>query len=159
MAQKRNCDHKLWKSAKGSSITFIGVVQKKKYEALLNAIQWDIWREVKGNDLIIYLPDDWWFDELNALRENHWDYLMGILDEDNLKVKKYNVVLSKHLPEYLPKFKCTPEEWYARYLESSERDEEGNVISSRTHHGESDIDEPADVKVYSINQYKTNGVF
>ena len=160
MARKRNCESKSFKTAKGSSITFVGVVNKRKYQDLLKALQWDLYREEKGNDLVVYLPDDWWYDELeNNLRANHWDYLMGILDDENIKIKKENVVLSKHLPEYLPKLKCTAEEWYEHFMESTEREENGSVKGCRRHFNEDAEEEPAVVKTYSINEYKTNGVF
>ena len=160
MARKRNCESKSLATAKGSSITFVGVVNKRKYQDLLKALQWDIFREEKGNDLVIYLPDDWWYDELEEnLRAKHWDYLMGILDDENIRIKKECVMLGKHLPEYLPKFKQTAEEWYEHFLESSEREENGSVKGCRRHLNETDEETPAIVKTYSINEYKANGVF
>lgn len=160
MARKRNCENKSYATAKGSSITFIGVVVKKKFQDLLNRIEWELWHEIKGQDLIVYFPDDWWYDELEVnLRAKHWDYLMGILDDENIRVKKECVVLSKHLPDYLPKLKCSPEEWYEHFIESTEREEDGSVKGCRRHLNDSDEDEPAIVKTYSTAEYKVNGHF
>ena len=73
------------------------------------------------------------------------------------------IVLANVLPETLPlQGGRTWEEIYERSLESTERDESGMKYTSRkvgANYNKCVEDEPAIVKTWSVNEYRTNGHF
>lgn len=161
MARKRNCEHKSYLTAKGSSLTFVGAAKNPKYDMLKRAIEWALHLVEKGDDLIAYFQDDWYKDELEYLRRVWGKQLGELLLNANIK-KNPSVVLSKVLPERLPRQNNrTWEEIYEASLESTERDENGTNYNSRNTGAnyESEEDKPDIVRVWSVNEFRVNGHF
>ena len=161
MARKRNCENKSYLTAKGSSLTFVGAAKNPKYDTLKRAIEWALHVVEKGDDLIAYFQDDWYKDELEYLRRVWGKQLGELLLNANIK-KNPSVVLSKVLPERLPRQNNrTWEEIYEASLESTERDESGTNYTSRNTGAnyESEEDKPDIVRVWSVNEFRVNGHF
>lgn len=165
MARKRNCEHKSHLNAKGSVLVFIGAAKSDKLETLKKALEWPLHVVVKGNDLFAYFQDDWSNDELEYQRRCHQTLLGELLAKQNVKSLQ-GIVLANVLPETLPlRDNKTWAEIYERSLESTERDESGMKYTSRrvganyTRKDEEGELEPAIVRVFSTNEYRTNGHF
>ena len=93
------------------------------------------------------------------MRERYGNILGALLLPQNVK-KNARVVLAQVLPERLPmQDNKTWAEIFARSIESTERDETGSCLSSRTTGGLLEDEQPDIVRVYSQNEYRTNGHF
>jgi len=165
MARKRNCEQKSHLAAKGSALVFIGAAKSDKLETLKKALEWPLHVVVKGNDLFAYFQDDWCVDELEYQRRYHKALLGELISKGHVKTMQ-GIVLANVLPETLPlQGGKTWEEIYERSLESTERDESGMKYTSRrvgsnyTKKDEEGELEPAIVRVFSTNEYRTNGHF
>ena len=159
MAVKRHCENKSHLTAIGGSLRFIGAAKSHKLELLKKALNFYLHYEIKGDDLIAYYQDDFYKDDLDFIRERYGSVLGMLVHSKNVK-KNGRVVLAKVLPERLPmQDNKTWEEIYARSIESTERDESGSSYTSRTTGGLLGEDEPDVVRVYSQNEFRTNGHF
>lgn len=159
MAVKRHCESKSHLTAIGSSLRFIGAAKSPKLEQLKRALNFYLHYEIKGDDLIAYYQDDFYKDDLEFMRERYGNILGALLLPQNVK-KNANVVLAKVLPERLPmQDNKTWAEIFARSIESTERDDNGSCLSSRTTGGLLENEQPDIVRVYSQNEYRTNGHF
>lgn len=173
MARKRNCENKSYLNAIGYTLRFKGVVNKPRYEDLKKCLRWYLAMKEVKNDLVLYFADaDDYVSLMSYLRErckvrtecgvvvDAWDYFTWRLDNDNILVED-GVELAKHLQEVeFGGKKMSFEDYYNLTLESTTRDEYGRNHTSRTSTIKGDYDEtPADVKTFSINEYRTNGHF
>jgi hypothetical protein len=159
MAVKRHCESKSHLTATGSSLRFIGAAKSPKLEQLKRALNFYLHYEIKGDDLIAYYQDDFYKDDLEFMRERYGNILGALLLPQNVK-KNANVVLAKVLPERLPmQGNKTWAEIFARSIESTERDDNGSCLSSRTTGGLLENEQPDIVRVFSQNEYRTNGHF
>ena len=165
MARKRHCENKSYLTAKGSALVFIGAAKSDKLETLKKALEWPLHVVIKGNDVFAYFQDDWCVDELEYQRRCHKSLLGELISKGRVKTMQ-GIVLAKVLPETLPlQGGRTWEEIYERSLESTERDESGMKYTSRkvganyNKGGECGEDEPAIMRTWSVNEYRTNGHF
>lgn len=177
MAVKRNCENKSFLTAKGVALIFKGVVNKPRYEELKKCVQWYIHKEEKGDNLILYFLDDNTHSDLIKSMREQWkmrvpvgnsnmltmvvsmaDYFGWRIDEEHVVFKNIEF-LHKHVPEVLEDG-TTFEEYYNSTLESTMRDDSGKCLTSRTSNNVAIASEqPADVRTFSINEFKTNGHF
>ena len=165
MARKRHCENKSYLTAKGSALVFIGAAKSDKLETLKKALEWPLHVVIKGNDVFAYFQDDWCVDELEYQRRCHKSLLGELISKGRVKTMQ-GIVLANVLPETLPlQGGRTWEEIYERSLESTERDESGMKYTSRkvganyNKGGECGEGEPAIMRTWSVNEYRTNGHF
>lgn len=178
MAVKRGCESKSYLRAKGVALIFKGVVGKTRYEELKKCVQWYIHKEEKGENLILYFLDDNTHANLMeymrspktkvrvpvgnssilTMSVSMADYFGWRIDDEHVYYKDVER-LHKVLPEILADG-TTFEEYYNDYLESTTRDENGKLYTSRTSNVAAvDMKNPSDMKTLSINEFKTNGHF
>lgn len=159
MAKKRNCEHLSHLTAKGSSLRFEGAANDDRCKLLMKAFNFPLHVEVKGADVIAYYEDDFFLDDLRFMRENYGKQLGDLL----IKAKKNtSVTLADVLPDTLPmQGNKSWEKIYEESLESTERDNTGMKYTSRkigSNYNKQE-EEGAIVKVYSANEFRTNGHF
>ena len=80
-------------------------------EFLEKNLEFDIYREAKGRDLICYYLDGGHIDEIEHLKTLVPFSVLGIKIANNPR----KVVMSRVLPEYLPKFQMTWKKFYEEY--------------------------------------------
>ena len=161
MARRRHCENKSYNNAIGSSLRFVGAVKKPQSEILKKCLCFPLHITEDGDDIVVYYMDDMANDDLRLLAKHEHQIGGDIANRKNIR-KNMAVWLADVLPEHLPlQHGKTFEEIFEESLRSTERDEDGMGYGSRKVGANycKDDEEPAIVRTYSINEYRTNGYF
>ncbi len=161
MARRRHCENKSCKDAIGSSLRFVGGAKKPQASILKRALCFPLHITEDGDDIVVYYMEDMANDDLRLLAKHGSQIGGDIADRKNIR-KNMAVRLADVLPEHLPLQRGkTFEEIFEESLRSTERDEDGMAHGSRKVGSNycKDDEEPAIVRTYSINEYRTNGYF
>lgn len=161
MARKRNCENKSYKDAIGSSLRFVGGVKKPQANILKKCLCFPLHITEEGDDIVVYYMEDMANDDLRLLGKHQHQIGGDIADRKNI-MKNMKVRLADVLPERLPlQRNKTFEEIFEFSMQSTERDENGMGYNSRKVGANycKDDEEPAIVRTYSVNEYRTNGHF